>query len=129
MAYTEQPARADHDVPTAAMLQSYADNCDALLALVPPLGNSCDSHNGVVGASNVVAVQTHYSQYLYYESSSDKVSAVLYPFRRNTAIGDSISLPSAQTGGIYDLSSIAWLLQGMTYQIEDVHYAFEVAEF
>lgn len=142
MAYTEPTDKQRDDDPTAAMLQVYADNCDALAALAFGIMNSADHGGDVTGSSDEYQTFSHRGTWLLYETETPdretKRTAELFPMfyllegeeSNSHTVGEPVTLSDAVDGGSYNLTEgVNWMIPGRLYQIDNVDYAFEVANF
>lgn len=134
MAYTEPSLKAKDDDPTLAQIQAYADNNVALVALAVAFRNSADHGPDREDANAEYATFVHRGSWLIYatftEEDGTKVAATLFPFLKNAAVGDEVTLPDASDGGVFHLDqNVPWMLPGRAYQIDNVKYAFEFPEF
>lgn len=142
MAYTEPTQKAHGDDPTIAMIQVYADNCDAIAALALAIQNSADSGVDVEDSSDEYATFSHRGAWLLYateiQDEDNKKSAELFPYRYMSdeedglshTVGEPSTLSDAPDGDAYNLDEgVNWLIPGRLYQIDNVRYAFEVTDF
>lgn len=125
MAYS-RPAQWSHgDIPTAALLNIWLDNLDAIKAIldvtepvpVAPvyMGDEDDAEWSFV----------HLQRYLRYGDEAE-----LYDPTNRAAHSVSLPEPDVATGvkGVYDLDTISWLEYGMTYILEGCAWAMEDAD-
>jgi len=133
MAYSEPALRAKDDQPTAAILNVYANNPPALVAVAYNFQVLMDS-GSITSAKSHYRTFTHRGRWLVYATedpdAENKATAVLFPYVRNTAVGEEVTLPDAPEGGTFDLNSqVQWMIPGRVYQVDNVLYCFELPEF
>jgi hypothetical protein len=143
MAYTEPTNKARGDDPSAAILQVYADNCDALAALAIGIANMADHGEDISATSDEYYTFPHRGTWLLYQTEApdgdNKKTAELFPYYYRSeedeeglahSIGEPTTLPDAPDGDAYNLDEgVNWMIPGRLYQIDNVRYAFEISDF
>ena len=135
MAYTEPTLKAKGDDPTLAQIQVYADNVDALVADAVAFRNLAEHGSQTAnGAKEQYNTIIHRGTWLVYatlpEADGKKDTARIFPYLKNSAVGEEVTLPDAEGGGVYHLEeNVPWMVAGRTYQVDNVLYAFEMPEF
>lgn len=122
MAYSRPSQFAHGTVPTAAMLNVWLDDLDAIKAImdVTEQNPAAPTFNGDEDDAEWNFVHLH--RYLRYDDEAELYDPV-------DRVNHSVSLPEpdAETGvrGVYDLDSIPWLEYGMTYYLVGTAWAME----
>lgn len=133
MAYSEPALRAKDDTPTAAILNVYANNPPALVAAAYNFQVMASSGE-IATAKSHYATFTHRGRWLVYATepaeAENKATAVLFPYVRNEAVGEEVTLPDAPDGAAFDLdNNVGWMIPGRVYQVDNTIYCFELPEF
>lgn len=124
MAYVEPKHWEHEDLVTAADINVYSENLRAFRDTLEYQSHMASN----VGMSDArTFVHKHTYRWLVYRSRASGDSPLIWLMGSKDDEDDrfSTSLDGGEEQNVLDLTSIGWLVDGMTYIIDDVRYAYE----
>ena len=122
MAYSRPTQFSHGTVPTAAMLNVWLDDLDAIKAIIDVTAPNLPAMVYEGDEDDAAWSFIHLHRYLRYGDEAE-----LYDPDNRAAHSVSLPEPDIETGvrGVYDLDSIGWLTYGMTYILVGCAWATE----